>query len=185
MIVPAYSEKWPQPVSIVYVEDADSGKASLRVHAHRGHVPDPMRRLASSDSDRTDRMHLDIDSIGLAAPSLEIRSNQVVGSDRCLKIRLKPAANQHRVVLAMNPSVDSVAVDGKPILSSLRSVAFNFAERRVAEIELTIPDQIELTVQGHIYDLPSNAESLRDTRPAWAVPLRFGDHTIVLKRFEF
>ncbi len=184
MVVPTYSEKWPQPVSVVYREQ--DGETYLDAIAHLGHIPDSMREGTSPivrfDSPR--HMVLNVDA-GLTAPTLEIQAEEAVENGRRLKLLLKPAAGQHRVILEVAQSFGSaVTVNGRPVPTPLRRLAIDFSERREAEIELTVQGDLELTIVGQSYDLPAAAEPLRGARPVWAVPRGSGDHTRVLTRLK-
>ncbi|NUQ65136.1 MAG: hypothetical protein HUU20_21945 [Pirellulales bacterium] len=184
MVVPTYSQLWPQPVSIEYQQD--DHEAILAVHA-RGQLPGAMRRAITRPPE-TDMPHYVAWKVEreFAPPTVEIVREEVIEGGRRLKLLLKPGRDQHRVVVAADPDFGSDAtVNGHPVESSLRGIALNFSEMTQAEIELTTAGKIKLRVMGTRFGLPPSAEPLRQARPTWAASAGRGDHTEVHTQIEF
>ena len=180
MIVPPYSEKWPQPVSIVYSETED--EAFLDIQAQRGEIPDGMCHDASSDQDSQHYATLKVDPAGLDPPHLEVQTDETVEDGRHVRLLVKPGEGQHRVVLFAEPEFGStVTANGRPINTPVRSIAFNFSEQKEAEIEFATTEDVRLKIIGIRYDLPETAEAIRNARPPWTVPISSGDFTRVLR----
>jgi hypothetical protein len=185
MVVPTYSEKWPQLVSISYTQD--DNEALLAAHANLGQLPDPMRHAVPRQPERNAPHYLAFKiERELAPPTVEILAEEARDDGRHLRLLLKPGKGQRRVVIGAEPSFGTdVTVNGRPIESPLRSLALNFSEMAEAEIELTTSGKIRLGAWGIRYDVPASAESLRKTRPAWAVPVGTGDQMQVGTWLEF
>ena len=195
MIVPPYSELWPQPVSIVHYEDADTGEAFLEVHARRGKIPQSMR-LDSSPSKpcsfpslfhrrSSETVSRNCDAAGLAAPTVEVQTTSDAARGRRLKLLIDPAEYQRVVVvLEAQGELADVTANGRRIEDPSRPLGFNVSPETGIAIELTTVGELELTVAGVRYDLPPSAGFFKDARPTWAVPCGTGDHTIVIRRLE-
>jgi peptidase M28-like protein len=194
-VVPTFSELWPQPVSIVYREDVDSGEAYLWVQARHGRVPASMRpdarpakppivsRLSHRRSWETVRW--DCAAAGFDAPTVRVQATSPVGEGRRLELLLEPAGYQ-RVVVVLKPQgqLTDVTANGRRIEDPSRPLEFNVSPEMGIAIELTTVGELELTVIGVRYDLPPSAKSLKDARPTWAVPWGDGDHTVVIGRLD-
>jgi peptidase M28-like protein len=184
MVVPTYTERWPQPVSIQYRQDDKEAQVSAR--ANLGQLPGQMCRAVSRQPDRDAPHYLafKVES-ELAPPTVEILEEEAVDDGRRLRLLLKPGIGEHRVIIGAESGMGSdVVVNGRPIASPVTSLAFNFSEMAEAEIELTTTGKITLGVWGIRYDLPASAESLRKGRPVWAAPVGRGDHMTVTTQVE-
>ena len=194
-IVPPYSDLWPQPVTITYHENADSGEASLQVCARHGGVPESMRfdsppaepsRFASLFHPRlSNTASWSCAAAGLAAPGVEVQTSSPAGEGRRLELLIEPAGYQRVIVLMQaEGELTDVTANGRPIKNPSALLAFDVSlEARIA-IELTIVGELELAVIGIRYDLPPVAGFLEDARPTWAVPWGDGDLTVVKRRLQ-
>ncbi len=184
MVVPTYSEQWPQPVSIQYTQD--DNEAILAARANLGQVPEPMRHaITRPPKDNLPHYVAWRTEMELAPPTVEIVAEEVTEDGRRLRLLLKPGKNQDRVGVAADPDFGSdVTINCLPVETPLRGLTLNFSEMSEAEIELTTAGKINLRVTGIRYGLPPSAESLRRARPAWAAPVGWGDHTQVSTQLE-
>ena len=185
-MVPTYSEKWPQPVSVTYTQD--DNEAILAASAILGQLPEPMRhaitRPPEDDLPHYVAWKVEMD---LAPPTVEMVAEEVSEDGRRLKLLLRPGNNQHRVAVAADPDFGSdVTINGRPVETPLKAIALNFSEMTEAEIELTTSGKIKVRVTGIDYGLPSSAESLRKVAaPPGPCPVGRGDHTQVGTQLEF
>ncbi len=185
MVVPIYSEKWPQPVSVIHAQY--DNEARLFARANLGRLPESMRHAITRPPERdlphcvTWKAEMDV-----VPPTVELVAEEAVDDGRRLKLLLKPGENQHRVIVAVDPDFGSdVTFNGRPVETPLKGLALNFSEMTEAEIELTRPGTIKLRITALHYGLPPSAEPLRKARPAWAAPMGRGDHTEVVAQLEF
>ncbi len=183
MLVPAYTEQWPQPASI-HCEQED-GEAILSVEC-TGQLPESMRQaIAGPPQEELPGYVAWNIPADLAAPTVEIVEEQAVASGRRLKLRVKPAQGQYSVIVAGDPNLGlDVTLNGQPVSDSLQALPLCFSEASEAEIELTAPGTLKLVLLGFSRGVPPFAEPLRKARPAWAAPKGRGDYTQVTMRIE-
>ncbi|NLS92338.1 MAG: hypothetical protein GXX96_09260 [Planctomycetaceae bacterium] len=185
MVVPTYSEQWPQPVSVIHTQY--DNEARLFARANLGRLPESMRhaitRPPEDDLPHYVAWKAEMD---VAPPTVELVTEVAVENGRRLKLLLKPGENQHRFIVAVDPDFGSdVTLNGRRVETPLKGLALDFSEMTEAEIELTRPGKVKLRITALYYGLPPSAESLRKARPAWAAPGGRGDHTEVVTQLEF
>ena len=184
MVVPTYSEQWPQFVSVTCIQNDE--ETTLAAHANLGQLPESMRHAIErpAETDLPHYMGWQIER-DLVPPTIEVVAEEVVEEGRRLKLRLRPGENQHRVIIAADPDFGTgITIGGQAVEAPLKAVALNFSEVAETEIGLTIPGKIKLRVTGMQYGLPTSAEPLRKARPAWAAPVGRGDYTQVGTELE-
>ena len=185
MVVPIYSEKWPQPVSVGYTQS--DNQASLYARANLGRLPESMRhgikRPPENDLPHYVAWKAEMDVV---PPTVEIVAEEAIKDGRRLRLLLKPGKNQHRVGVVADPDFGSdVTINGQPVVTPLKGLALSFSEMAEAEIELTTPGKIKLRIRGTHYGLPPSAESLRKTLPARAALAGPGERTAVFTCVDF
>ncbi|MBM3998883.1 MAG: M20/M25/M40 family metallo-hydrolase [Planctomycetes bacterium] len=189
MVVPTYTEQWPQPVDVFLVQDDKN--ASLAARARLGRVPESMRR-ASPDAPATDKPHYVQWNVepSLVPPTVRVVSSEPVAKGRRIRLRVTPGTGQHRVIVAatvdrgsdiatdgMTPNLGSdVTIDGRAIEGPLRGVGLDFAEKAEVEIALTTAAPIRIRVTAYYYGPHPASERLRAQRPPWAAPMGRGDY---------
>ncbi len=194
-IVPPFSDLWPQPVTIVWREDVDSGEARLAVCAQRGTTPESMRPDSSSEEPfrfgnllhprSYDRVMWDCDAAGLAAPTVEVQATSPAGDGRRLSLSIDPVGCQRVIVVfETQRELADVVANGWPLEEPPRSIEFDVSPDSQIRMELTAHGELELTVIGFRYGLPPGAAFLEDARPTWAVPQGDGDVTVATGRLK-
>jgi hypothetical protein len=213
MAVTGWSATHPQPVNMLYVLNADAGKAHW---VARMDPPDAWASQYLGSNPATGRppalvppwsrvqgvpgyLRAEAPPVDLAAPSATLVSSATAdgGQGRTLTIHVKPAAEGRMLNVWTNgASVLDAAIDGKPVTLSTApkaaddtawSVDFANAAADGATLTLTVKGLNRLTVAvlDRSTGLPPIPGRVFEPRPSSIVPIQGGDQTIVRRTYTF
>jgi hypothetical protein len=213
MAVTGWSATHPQPVNMLYVLNADAGKAHW---AARMDPPDAWALQYLGSNPTTGRppalvppwsrvqgvpgyLRAEAPLVDLAAPSATLVASTTVdgGQGRTLTIHVKPAAEGRMLNVWTNgATVLDATIDGKAVGLSTApraaddtawSVDFANATSDGAMLTLTVKGLNRLTVAvlDRSAGLPPIPGRAFEPRPASIVPIQGGDQTIVRRTYTF
>jgi hypothetical protein len=196
-----FSQRAPQPLSIVFHQDADSGQARWVIR--RGALPGALQQAAQfslaseaypwsgSGARVAPAPRLDV-----PGPQVSVLEDSVVGSKRRLRLLLTSNRQAPRGSLQIPPAakLESIRVEGQAVPRGIRPAGqgpVSPDEWREISVSTLPPDGAEIEVvlsetrpqDWYVVDsspgLPPSGEALRKARPADSVPSQEGDRTLV------
>ncbi len=193
---PAYSADRQQRFVIEHVTNANARKAYWSVLNGKARLPDAYRaagdwRWAKLDHSDGERWVADAPPATTGPPAIEPVATLRSGSERTIRLRLRPNGAERLVLIAPEDAriraagtggfvrpIDAAAEDGKYVISCFgRS-----CDGMVLDIVTGQPKPIEFTLVGSRRGLPQSAAPLVAARPRFARPQYAPDQTIVFTR---
>lgn len=202
---PAVTAASPQPVSIHYHQDADSGQARWLL---RGFPPIPRQLLEAAEFDRqpvkaytwspdfSRALAAPAPPLGAPAPELTVVEDTTAGGKRRVRLRVT-SPRQAASATLMIPKVaglESLKANGVEVpLTPQNNPAFNWSnftymtlppEGVELEAVLSSTSRHEWHVLDQTYGLPPGGEKLLKARPETAVPFQDGEITVMSRRVQ-
>ena len=203
LLMPAYTETYPQRLNLIYLKNQDLKNAYWAVESPDQFVPIDVQQAANFENEAaiypwSDRLYpiAEADVLDLFAPDLEILSNEVVQGERQVKIRFLSSPEIHEV----NLSIPIEHLEAVTVLDTTYSVTpdvpweevYNFVcfGRSCEHVTLTLhfkddkPADVWLT--GVTYGNPQDAQSQAfvQSRPKTAVSSGLGDLILTLQQIK-
>jgi hypothetical protein len=194
---PAFSRTQAQRLSIRYVEDATSQKASWALDTGAP-IPPPLRAAANFSSEPVQLLpkpfptyyvaSASADGMHFPPPGADIVSDVVEGGAHRVTLRLRgsPQAATMGIIVPKAAKLRSIDIHGQHLAAPkgnnadtlLGCVSRDCAGETVG-LEFGSRTQLPLTIIEQRYGLPSFAAKLIAARPANAVPSQTGDYTLL------
>lgn len=203
VLLPTYSQSWPQRVNIEYWIDADSGRAHWYTQTASLHLPSAMDEVLKFDPLPRDRFpgyplkgfYADAPALKMAAPELtQISANSREGDPGRIQLQLRSARGAPKAFVIFPASANiheiEVATPSGPLrakLQTLRNGSTIVLAPGIAEPGLRFwvnAPAVAVTAQvfDESYELPRDlpeAKKLQQARPKNATSSQDGDITVV------
>lgn len=198
-VMPLFSAWRPQPVNIQYIQNADDRQAYWRLVSF---YDLPERMLAQADfslpatqpypwttRSRTGMANAPV--IDLAAPQLQVLSDQPLGEGR--RVVLKLSSERGARLLQLSVQADSrllrAQLGGNELDVSPGLTRFLFYGVQSRDVEITLDFADSVAVTAYILDtsskLPGSAAGLLESRAPLATPVHSGDEAQVFRQVSF
>lgn len=193
LVVPAYSETAPRPLSLQYFFDADTREAAWLIGGARGPAPATMQAVApfaprAVEGLSDGRQAASAPILEMRAPEIMVLADERVDEERRVRFLLVAnGADQLTLRLPAAARARAVMENGREHVfegdgASLLTCSGRACDGAVFTLALAETAPVEWMLFGWRYGLPAAAEPLLDARPGWAVPIQSGDVTIVRVR---
>lgn len=197
-----YSEDTPQPLPFEFSQDADTGQA--RWLALWGRSLPPAVRQAASFSQTRERAYpwapegyrafiAPAPRFDAPGPQVSVLEDSPVPEGRRLRLLLTSNRGAREVALVSpeEAKVKSATVDGAPVKLDAprpkgRSLIVGTSTMRSDGVEIVLVLGETRPLDWRVYDLssglPPTGEALHRARPASAVPIQYGDTTVIERK---
>jgi hypothetical protein len=193
---PAYSRTQAQRLSIRYVEDSTSQRASWALDAGAP-LPASLRAAAHFSQDPVQLLPKPVPAYHVAAagglrypaPRADVVSDAVVGGARRVTIQLhgSPQAATMGIVVPKSARLRSIDIHGQHLAApkdsdtdTLLGCASRDCAGETVGLEFASRSQVSLVIAEERYSLPPFAAALATARPANAIPSQTGDYTLLI-----
>ncbi|WP_373073385.1 M20/M25/M40 family metallo-hydrolase, partial [Zeaxanthinibacter enoshimensis] len=203
-----YSEEQPHPSSLLYLLDADSGKAYWACYNHHLSSWNSSYFLMEQGKDQDDipvfpsKYNSTFSRIAtapvkkLAVPQVEKLKDTMVDGERILKILYRPQRAVNRLDIYTNPiRLNGAKVNGVTLEKEYlgkrgnRLLTHYISENDVTQLELSLPANtvLELSFFESANDLLSHPEFSVPSRPENEIPMPFviNDATVIMKKVRY
>jgi hypothetical protein len=193
LLVPGYSERSPQPLNIMYLEDSAGGAFwSVQGVAEAAQIPQPLRDAAAFTHSAptwappTARgPSAPTAALGLPAPRLEVLADHLSDDGRVVAIRVHTAHSGNRLLVVI-PGSPLVRVEGQGVVgwrpaTNSHAILLHGVPAEGIVMEMAFRDRTAKTVLlfDHTPGLPPEGATLRAARPRTAAPIGDGDVSVV------
>lgn len=205
---PTFTEQSPQRFSIWHVQDSSAGAAAsaswLLDRDPDAPLPPAFATFGEFTSSAATTLPSGPDWYRYAPaptrtvtpPSIEVVSDESIGTSRVLRLRLDPGEGSDWLTLAVPRSVSPARLTVDGVDDEIRLVGGASWTPDVAnfrcygpacdglEVELRVEtlEGFELTILAHTYGLPESGAALQAARPSTAAPSQDGDVSVVFAR---
>ena len=206
IVVPAFSAKAPEHVTLQYVQEADSGNSQWVVYPASGHLPEPVRLATNFRGQENGAFPWVVDPAFFAAapheelapPTFTIQESTELPGKRRYRtlLRSERGASEALVMFPPNSRIESVLAIDEPVQPQTEKVrqyqngwyAYDFyaMPAKGVEMSFTLPvgKSVEVYVLDVTYALPLEGMFLLKSRPLTATPFGEGDCTIASRRVQ-
>ena len=206
IVVPAFSAKAPEHVTLQYVQEADSGNSQWVVYPASGHLPEPIRLATNFRGQENGAFPWVVDPAFFAAapheelapPTFTIQESTELPGKRRYRtlLRSERGASEALVMFPPNSRIESVLAIDEPVQPQTEKVrqyqngwyAYDFyaMPAKGVEMSFTLPvgKSVEVYVLDITYALPLEGMFLLKSRPLTATPFGEGDCTIASRRVQ-
>ena len=206
IVVPAFSAKAPEHVTLQYVQEADSGNSQWVVYPASGHLPEPIRLATNFRGQENGAFPWVVDPAFFAAapheelapPTFTIQESTELPGKRRYRtlLRSERGASEALVMFPPNSRIESVLAIDEPVQPQTEKVrqyqngwyAYDFyaMPAKGVEMSFTLPvgKSVEVYVLDVTYALPLEGMFLLKSRPLTATPFGEGDCTIASRRVQ-
>jgi Peptidase family M28 len=206
IVVPAFSAKAPEHVTLQYVQEADSGSSQWVVYPASGHLPEPIRLATNFRGQENGAFPWVVDPAFFAAapheelapPTFTIQESTELPGKRRYRtlLRSERGASEAVVMFPPNSRIESVLAIDEPVQAQTEKVrqyqngwyAYDFYAMPAKGVEMgfTLPvgKPVEVYVLDVTYALPLEGMFLLKSRPLTATPFGEGDCTIASRRVQ-
>jgi hypothetical protein len=206
IVVPAFSAKAPEHVTLQYVQEADSGNSQWVVYPASGHLPEPIRLATNFRGQENGAFPWIVDPAFFAAapheelapPTFTIQESTELPGKRRYRtlLRSERGASEALVMFPPNSRIESVLAIDEPVQPQTEKVrqyqngwyAYDFyaMPAKGVEMSFTLPvgKSVEVYVLDVTYALPLEGMFLLKSRPLTATPFGEGDCTIASRRVQ-
>ena len=206
IVVPAFSAKAPEHVTLQYVQEADSGNSQWVAYPASGHLPEPIRLATNFRGQENGAFPWIADPAFFAAapheelapPTFTIQESTELPGKRRYRtlLRSERGASEALVMFPPNSRIESVLAIDEPVQPQTEKVrqyqngwyAYDFYAMpgKGVEMSFTLPvgKSVEVYVLDVTYALPLEGMFLLKSRPLTATPFGEGDCTIASRRVQ-
>ena len=206
IVVPAFSAKGPEHVTLQYVQEADSGNSQWVVYPASGHLPEPIRLATNFRGQENGAFPWIVDPAFFAAapheelapPTFTIQESTELPGKRRYRtlLRSERGASEALVMFPPNSRIESALAIDEPVQPQTEKVrqyqngwyAYDFYAMpgKGVEMSFTLPvgKSVEVYVLDMTYALPLEGMFLLKSRPLTATPFGEGDCTIASRRVQ-
>ena len=201
-LVPKFSAERPQPLSIAYAEDHDTGACRWVAGDRKDGLPAGLRAAAGFAAEAAlpypwseqKQFVAPAPTAGLPAPELTILRTEAAGGGRSVTARLRSDRGAPNLALFVpdGAKLTAMTAGGRPVALGhpgpgrglYRRFAFVAVPAAGVDVRLVFPGErpAEVLVVDQSSGLPPAARAILAARPESAVPIGAGDVTLVLRR---